>query len=1027
MPAAVFQWIDIDMTDGDPLPSHPDPSKTLPGSRSGPVPIIRLFGVTDSGTSIAAFVHGFTPYFFCNAPPRFDPSKDVPAFQAALESRVAGVVTGRDASHRQKVLAVQAETGLQSLMGFHGDETATFLRVYVAAPTLVTKAKNVLERGFRFGSHPELAYQCFEANTPFTLRYMIDNDITGSNYLEIPGGAYRVRAGTSKRSLAQVEVDVVYDSVVSHGIEGEWQRIAPFRTLSFDIECQGRRGAFPDPKLDPVIQIANVITEQGTSRPVVRNVMVLGTCTPIVGADVITFEDERSLLQAWSRFVRESDPDLLTGYNIDNFDIPYLMNRAATLGVVDFPYLGRLRGVRSTMQNKTFQSAAFGRRDNVETKIHGRVILDMLEHMRRNQKLSSYSLNAVSAKFLGQQKEDVHHSIISDLHRGTADDRRRLAVYCLKDAYLPQRLIDKLMVVVNHVEMARVTGVPIEFILRRGQQIKVLSMLFRKCRGKNLLVPTLRKQQAAGEDGVAYEGATVIEPLRGYYTDPIATLDFASLYPSIMMAHNLCYSTLVDPAEVASLPEESLARAPTGHTFVLEKTKRGILPEILTELLAARTVAKRDMKAAKDPMVRAVQNGRQLALKVSANSVYGFTGATVGQLPCLAISSTVTAYGRDMIHMTKDAVERIYTRENGFPADAVVVYGDTDSVMVKFGVPDVPTAMKLGEEAAEEVTKLFPSPVRLEFEKVYSPYLLMNKKRYAGLYWTRPDRWDKLDAKGIETVRRDNCALVRRVVETVLRKILIDRSVEDAIAYTKGVISDLLQNKLDISLLVITKALGKAANSADYKAKQAHVELAERMRKRDAGSAPVVGDRVPYVIMQAPKGTPNYLKSEDPLYVLEKSLTVDAKWYLEHQLFKPLTRIFAPIVSNTSSLFVGEHTRVVSRKTPSSVKGGIMAFATRSTKCMAKGCNVPLKDASAVVCAKHAPRVGEVYQRVLEKTNALERDFGRLWTQCQRCQGSLHQDVICSAKDCPIFYMRRKVQMELDQHTTTLERFGDAW
>ncbi len=1026
-PIAVFQWIDIDMTDGDPLPSHPDPSKTLPGSRVGPVPVLRLYGVTDGGHSVMAHVHGFTPYFFCNSPPGFDAARDCAGFQASLEARLRSAVTGRDAAISRLVMAVQAEDGLQSIMGFHGDETATFLRVYVAAPTLVTKCRTILERGMRLGSGPELCYQCFEANTPFTLRFMIDNNITGSNYLELKRGTYRSRTGAARSGLAQVEVDVVYDSVVSHGIEGEWQRVAPFRILSFDIECQGRRGAFPDPKLDPVIQIANVVTEQGSSRPVVRNVMVLGTCTPIVGANVISFEDERSLLQAWSRFVRESDPDVMTGYNVDNFDIPYLMNRAATLGIADFPYLGRLRGVRTTMQNKTFQSAAFGRRESVETKIHGRVVLDMLEHMRRNHKLSSYSLNAVSAKFLGQQKEDVHHSIIADLQRGTADDRRRLAVYCLKDAYLPQRLIDKLMVVVNHVEMARVTGVPIDFILRRGQQVKVMSMLFRKCRAKDLLVPTLRKQQGAGDDGVAYEGATVIEPLRGFYTDPIATLDFASLYPSIMMAHNLCYSTLVDPKEVASLPEGACARAPTGHVFVLKSTKRGILPEILEELLAARTVAKRDMKAATDPMVRAVQNGRQLALKVSANSVYGFTGATVGQLPCLAISSTVTAYGRDMIHMTKEAVERIYTRANGFPADAVVVYGDTDSVMVKFGVPDVPTSMELGHQAAEEVTKLFPSPVRLEFEKVYSPYLLMNKKRYAGLYWTRPDKWDKLDAKGIETVRRDNCALVRRVVETVLRKILIEKSVEGAIAYTKEVIADLLQNKLDISLLVITKALGKAANSADYKAKQAHVELAERMRKRDPGSAPVVGDRVPYVIIQAPKGTPNYLKSEDPLYCLEKSLSVDAKWYLEHQLHRPLTRLFDPIVHNTSSLFIGDHTRVVSKKTPTSVKGGIMAFAKRSTKCMFKGCNVPLKDAKAVVCALHAPKVGEVYQLARERASALERDFGRLWTQCQRCQGSLHQDVICTAKDCPIFYMRRKVQMELDQQTKALDRFGDAW
>merc|ERR1712151_1263417 len=187
---------------------------------------------------------------------------------------------------------------------------------------------------------------------------------------------------------------------------------------------------------------------------------------------------------------------------------------------------------------------------------------------------------------------------------------------------------------------------------------------------------------------------------------------------------------------------------------------------------------------------------------------------------------------------------------------------------------------------------------KLEFEKVYCPFLLMNKKRYAGLYWTNPDRYDKLDTKGNETVRRDNCALVRQVVDTVLNKILIDRSVDAAMEYVTWVISDLLQNKIDLSLLVITKSLGKGANAEDYAAKQAHVELAERMRKRDPTTAPGSGDRVPYVIISGNKGMKNYEKSEDPLYALENNLSIDALRYIEHQLKQPLLRIFGPIMGD---------------------------------------------------------------------------------------------------------------------------------
>lgn len=205
-----------------------------------------------------------------------------------------------------------------------------------------------------------------------------------------------------------------------------------------------------------------------------------------------------------------------------------------------------------------------------------------------------------------------------------------------------------------------------------------------------------------------------------------------------------------------------------------------------------------------------------------------------------------------MIDQTQQLVEAKFTRANGYEHDAVVIYGDTDSVMVKFGSQDLAKVMEYGKEAAQYVTKHFTTPISLEFEKCYFPYLLISKKRYAGLYWTNPEKYDKMDTKGIETVRRDNCRLVQTLIDTCLRKILIDRDVEGAKDYAKRTIADLLQNKIDLSQLVITKALSKSGE--DYAGKQAHVELAERMRKRDAGSAPALGDRVAYVIIKSSKG-----------------------------------------------------------------------------------------------------------------------------------------------------------------------------
>jgi DNA polymerase delta subunit 1 len=793
---------------------------------------------------------------------------------------------------------------MQSILGYHFDQTRSFLKVYVAMPAIVAKMKSIFEQGVSLPGGQIFKGLTYESNVPHVLRFMIDKEINGADWIEIPAATYSLRGESKKISRCTYEIDVFFDRIIHHDCENQWSSVAPLRILSFDIECQGRKGHFPDANFDPVIQIASTVTLQGSDRPIIRNVFTLDTCLPIIGAQVITSATEADMLMKWRDFVVACDPDIITGYNICNFDIPYVLNRAKALEkkfekLRRFPDLGRIKGIKSIMKETTFQSSAFGKSNNIETTIMGRVQFDMLPYMIRNHKLSSYTLNAVSAEFLGQQKEDVHYSIITSLQLGSDADRRRLAVYCLKDAYLPQQLMTKLSVLVNYVEMARVTGVPLNFLLTRGQQIKVFSMLLRRTGKEGLLIPNIAKH--GGDDG-GYEGATVIDPKKAYYEVPIATLDFASLYPSIMQGYNLCYTSLVSPEDVSKLAPDSYEKSPSGHIFVKRTTKDGILPRILDELLKARSKAKKDMAKATDPQEKAVQNGRQLALKISANSVYGFTGATVGQLPCIQIASSVTSYGRNLLLETRKFVEETYTIANGYKYNADVIYGDTDSVMVNFGTPTVEDSMPLAEKAAKEVSAIFPHPIRLEFEKIYFPYLLMNKKRYAGLLWTKADKYDKLDAKGLETVRRDNCLMVRRVVDTCLRKILIERDVPGAIDYAKGLISDLLQNKLDISMLVISKSLGKSADDADYVNKQAHVELAMRMKKRDPGSAPQVGDRVPYVIIQAAKGAPAYEKSEDPVYVLDNNLSIDTEYYLTNQLSNPLTRIFEPIIPNPQSL-----------------------------------------------------------------------------------------------------------------------------
>ncbi|XP_063359569.1 DNA polymerase delta catalytic subunit [Cydia amplana] len=1005
----VFQQLDIDHYIGQPIAG-------MPGSQLGPVPIMRMYGITMEGNSVCCHLHGFTPYFYVTVPLNFTESS-CHDMKINLNKALLEDLRSNKDNIKEAVLEIRLIKA-RSMMHYKGDIDITFARVSVALPKLIAAAKRLIDRTPpSFGLMDPSFY---ETNIDFDIRFMVDTSVVGCSWIELPADKWTIRTQNTKlkpESRCQIEVDIAWNAFIAHQPEGEWSKVAPFRILSFDIECAGRKGVFPEPNHDPVIQIASMVIRQGELEPYLRNVFTLNTCAPIVGSQVFSFQSEAEMLARWSDFFRELDPDIITGYNISNFDWPYLINRAKHLKVGNFDFLGRIKNVRSVIKDSILQSKQMGRRENKSINFEGRVPFDLLLVLVRDYKLRSYTLNAVSYHFLQEQKEDVHHSIISDLQNENEQTRRRLAMYCLKDAYLPLKLLNKLMCIINHMEMARVTGVPLLCLLTRGQQIKVVSQLLRKAKDAGYLMPAYHGQ---GSDD-QFEGATVIEPKKGYYADPISTLDFASLYPSIMMAHNLCYTTLVPPNALKdlNLSADDITTTPSKNMFVKANVRKGLLPEILESLLAARKKAKADLKNEKDPFKRSVLDGRQLALKISANSVYGFTGAQVGKLPCLEISGSVTAYGRTMIEFTKSEVEKKYTKANGYKEDAVVIYGDTDSVMVKFGVKTLEESMQLGSEAAEFVTAQFVKPIKLEFEKVYYPYLLINKKRYAGLYFTRTDKYDKMDCKGIETVRRDNCPLVSNMMSTCLQKLLIDRDPDGAVNYAKQIIADLLCNRIDISQLVITKELTKH----DYAAKQAHVELANKMKKRDPGTAPKLGDRVPYVLCCAAKNTPAYMKAEDPIYVLENSIPIDFNYYLENQLSKPLLRIFEPILGEKaeSLLLKGEHTRTKAMVT--SKVGALAAFTKKREKCI--GCKTVMpNDSKSALCNHCIPKEGQLYITEIFKLRQLQDKFSSLWTECQRCQGSLHEEVLCTNRDCTIFYMRKKVGMELDVQEKNVSRFG---
>lgn len=230
------------------------------------------------------------------------------------------------------------------------------------------------------------------------------------------------------------------------------------------------------------------------------------------------------------------------------------------------------------------------------------------------------------------------------------------------------------------------------------------------------------------------------------------------------------------------------------------------------------------------------------------------------------------------------------------------------------------------------------------------------------------------------------------------RCIIFCRNPHAAVDYAKQVISDLLCNRIDLSQLVITKELTKT----DYAAKQAHVELAAKMKKRDAGNAPKLGDRVAYVFASAAKGTPAYQKAEDPVYALQNSIPIDTNYYLENQLAKPLVRIFEPILGDKaeSLLLKGDHTRT--RCIATSQVGALAAFTRKKETCLGCKSVLPPDREDKAVCKHCESREAELFHNELQAQHKLEEKFARLWSECQRCQGSLHQEVICSKLVVPI-------------------------
>ena len=557
----------------------------------------------------------------------------------------------------------------------------------------------------------------------------------------------------------------------------------------------------------------------------------------------------------------------------------------------------------------------------------------------------------------GLAKDDVTPQDIFRMTNEGPAERAIIAKYCIQDCNLFHHLMNKIDVMTGYIEMAKICSVPISFLVLRGQSIKLTSFIAKKCREKRTLMPVI--ERSFGNE--SYEGAICLPPKCNLYLDnPVACLDYSSLYPSSMISENLSQDSKVWTREfdlVGQLVRETGVKDPSGNyiydnlpgyeyvdvtydTYKWVPNQRGraiktrngtkicrfaqpkdgikaIMPTVLEELLVARKATRKMAEATEDPFMANILDKRQLGYKVTANSLYGQCGAKTSTFYDVDIAASTTATGRKLLTYGKRIVEEVYgdakveSKKFGFVnTKAEYIYGDTDSVFFTFNLATSDgtpirgkDALEITIEFAKEVghlaTKFLKSPHAWVYEKTLMPFCLLSKKRYIGmLYEDKPEK-PKRKSMGIVLKRRDNAPIVKDIYGGVIDILMKEQNVETAITFLKSSLQNLVDEKVPMDKLIITKSLRSGYKNP---AQIAHKVLADRMGKRDPGNKPSIGDRIPFVYIQNPdKKALQGERIEHPDYITANKIKPNYAFYITNQIMKPIQQVFALVLENIPS------------------------------------------------------------------------------------------------------------------------------
>lgn len=549
-------------------------------------------------------------------------------------------------------------------------------------------------------------------------------------------------------------------------------------------------------------------------------------------------------------------------------------------------------------------------------------------------------------------KDDILPSQIFEFQKGSKYQRGLIAKYCIQDCMLCHYIFQKLEVLVNNMAMSNVCFVPFGYLFLRGQSVKIFSLIAKQCADENYRIPV--KSVPYSSDGDAedsddnqesYEGALVLEPMVGIYiNEPISVNDFNSLYPSCGIAENISPDThVIDPAYLGlegyvynevefdeleyrhvlgkngkfKKNKEAVKVGTKKCTFVVfPNQEKGILPKIWAKLLSERKETRKKMEKEKDAFRKTLLDGLQLAFKTTANSMYGIFGFKKSPLYYQDVAASITACGRRNLMFAKNFIETNYPGSK-------IVYGDTDSLFVSFpssrfsvvestenqvnascATPSNAAGAAVSEldriyesidvatEAGDLISKQLKPPHNLGFEKCISPFILMSRKRYTGLYYTSKSPKKYMNTMGFALKRRDNALIVKEIVGNAIKMILYNKDIYGSIRYIKESIMYMLNGNYPIDKFIVTKTLRSSyANPQQI----SHYMLSLKMGERDPGNKPKVGDRIPFVFIQTKnENVKQSERIENPKYILDNPAVckIDYMYYLTNQLMNPLLQVY---------------------------------------------------------------------------------------------------------------------------------------